>query len=78
MSRSEAKDALAWSIIYGGSTAAAIALGAALGAAHLLTGGRYRIWQILVVRYKPGMQARAWSEYESTGDILKAIETFFS
>lgn len=79
--RSKAQDAIAWSIIYGGSAIVQMGVFAAAVSAGLLSPSMARSYQFNPsIRNATGKsKKKAWDKYKETGDLFRAINYgFFS
>lgn len=72
--RSQAKDALAWTILHGGYAAAKFALTTAAVAAGLIDKHVARQLSKTIAKMSPHLKRKAWNHYERTGNIWEMIE----
>lgn len=76
--QSEWKDALAWTIIYGGSTVAKIAALAVAVSIGIITQKQSQLLSYSLGRSLDGSRNKAWETYKSTGNLSEALGEFFS
>ena len=72
--RNAFKDTLAWTIIYGGTTAVQAGIFAAAVAAGILTRGHASSLSRAVGRYSRSTKRHAWELYKETGSIGKVLD----
>ena len=72
--RSQAKDALAWTILHGGWFAAKAAVTTGAVAAGLMDKGTAKALTKMLSKMVPHMKDHAWRHYERTGSIFEMVQ----
>ena len=72
--RNKAKDALAWTILYGGTAAAKFAICTLAVSAGLIDKGRAKMFTKMYYKIGPQMKRSAWAAYERSGSIVKMLD----
>lgn len=67
--RSKAKDMLAWTIIYGGTSAVQLLISVGGVAAGLIDKGSAKAFSKMASKLGPYYKKQAWNKYQRTGDI---------
>lgn len=72
---SKTKDAIAWTILYGGTAAAQFALTTLAVSAGLLDKNVAKAMKRTLSKAGPQFKRMAWEKYQKTGSIIKMFES---
>ena len=77
MTKKQFKDAFAWTIIFGGSSAPIVGLLALAVAADIITQSRARAYQMILAKSSMSLKRKVWAKYKETGSLRAALKLFF-